>query len=172
MAASSPGRGEDLGPQACDEAADITYLTVGFWRRSAKPAPLSFLVLHSSEKFVLLAEEPWSGQQVSSSAVVRLLILKLSLTAAVRRLQAHSRRLFKIVKQLNAKSPFRTSSCRAGNYLVVGFEISWEDMCGLNYHNPLCQPGRVVIEAANVTKRQFLTVRQWLCLATRHRDSE
>jgi hypothetical protein len=71
MAASSPGRGEDLGPQACDEAADITYLTVGFWRRSAKPAPLSFLVLHSSEKFVLLAEEPWSGQQVSSSAVVR-----------------------------------------------------------------------------------------------------
>ncbi len=71
MAASSPGRGEDLGPQACDEAADITYLTVGFWRRSAKPAPLSFLVLHSSEKFVLLAEESWSGQQVSSSAVVR-----------------------------------------------------------------------------------------------------
>ncbi|KAL0054238.1 hypothetical protein WJX82_005935 [Trebouxia sp. C0006] len=136
MAASSPGRGEDLGPQACDEAADITYLTVGFWRRSAKPAPLSFLVLHSSEKFVLLAEEPWSGQQ------------------------AHSRRLFKIVKQLNAKSPFRTSSCRAGNYLVVGFEINWEDVCGLNYHNPLCQPGRVVIEAAHVTKRQFLTMKE------------
>lgn len=136
MAASSPGRGEDLGPQACDEAADITYLTVGFWRRSAKPAPLSFLVLHSSEKFVLLSEEPWSGQQ------------------------AHSRRLFKIVKQLNAKSPFRTSSCRAGNYLVVGFEINWEDVCGLNYHNPLCQPGRVVIEAAHVTKRQFLTMKE------------
>ena len=72
MAASSPGRGEDLGPQACDEAADISYLTVGFWRRSAKPAPLSFLVLHSSEKFVLLSEEPWSGQQVSSSATVSL----------------------------------------------------------------------------------------------------
>ncbi|KAL0032280.1 hypothetical protein WJX79_002214 [Trebouxia sp. C0005] len=136
MAASSPGRGEDLGPQACDEAADITYLTVGFWRRSAKPAPLSFLVLHSREKFVLLAEEPWSGQQ------------------------AHSRRLFKIVKQLNAKSPFRTSSCGAGNYLVVGFEIKWEDVCGLNYHNPLCQPGRVVIEAAHVTKRQFLTMKE------------
>ncbi|DBA96501.1 TPA: hypothetical protein ACH3X1_015380 [Trebouxia sp. C0004] len=136
MAASSPGRGVDLRPQACDEASDITYLTVGFWRRSAKPAPLSFFVLHSSEKFVLLAEEPWCGQQ------------------------AHSRRLFKIVKQLNAKSPFRTSSCRAGNYLVVSFEINWEDVCGFNYHNPLCQPGRVVIEAAHVTKRQFLTMKE------------
>ena len=64
MAAASPGRGEDVTPQTCDEAADIRYLSVGFWRRSAKPAPLSFLVLHSSEKFVLLAEEPWAGQQV------------------------------------------------------------------------------------------------------------
>ncbi len=65
MAASSPGRGEDFAPQACEEAADITYLTVGFWRRSARPAPLSFLVLHNSETFVLLSEEPWTGQQVS-----------------------------------------------------------------------------------------------------------
>ena len=40
----------------------------------------------------------------------------------------------------------------------MAFEIKWEDICGLNYHNPLCNDGRVVIEAANLTKRQFLTV--------------
>ena len=62
------------------------------------------------------------------------------------------------MKQLNAKSPFKTSSCRAGDYLVVAFEIRWEDVCGFNYHNPLCNDGRVVIEAASLTKRQFLTV--------------
>lgn len=42
--------------------------------------------------------------------------------------------------------------------MVVAFEIKWEDICGLNYHNPLCIDGRVVLEAAKLTKRQFLTV--------------
>lgn len=72
MAAASPGRGEDFVPHVYDEAADITYLTVGFWRRSAKPGPLSFLVLHSSETFVLLSEEPWKGQQVRSLLSARV----------------------------------------------------------------------------------------------------
>ncbi|KAL3156758.1 hypothetical protein ABBQ38_001033 [Trebouxia sp. C0009 RCD-2024] len=42
--------------------------------------------------------------------------------------------------------------------MVVAFEIKWDDVCGLNYHNPLCLDGRVVMEAAKLTKRQFLTV--------------
>ena len=42
--------------------------------------------------------------------------------------------------------------------MVVAFEIKWEDICGLNYHNPLCNDGRLVMEAAKLTKRQFLTV--------------
>ena len=42
--------------------------------------------------------------------------------------------------------------------MVVAFEIKWEDICGFNYHNPLCIDGRVVMEAAKLTKRQFLTV--------------
>ena len=73
-------------------------------------------------------------------------------------LQAQSKKLFRLVSQLNAKSPFRTSSCKAGAYMVVAFEIKWDDVCGLNYHNPLCLDGRVVMEAAKLTKRQFLTV--------------
>ena len=158
MSASSPGPDGNL-LQACDEEADITYLTVGFWRRSDKPAPLSLLVLHSSEKFVLLSEEPWRGQQVRPIAVL-LLAHKLAITASVLdyAFQAQSKRLFKLVKQLNTKSPFKTSSCSAGPYTVVAFEIRWEDICGFNYHNPLCMDGRVVIEAAKLTKRQFLTV--------------
>lgn len=42
--------------------------------------------------------------------------------------------------------------------MVVAFEIKWEDVLGFSYHNPLCLDGRVVIEAAKLTKRQFLTV--------------
>ena len=71
MAASSPGlQSKSLGDDSdvlADQEADISYLTVGFWRRSAKPGPLSLLVLHSSQTFVLLSEEPWKGQQVSSA---------------------------------------------------------------------------------------------------------
>ena len=64
MAASSPGF-EEAKDVPADQEADISYLTVGFWRRSAKPGPLSFLVLHSNQTFVLLSEEPWKGQQVT-----------------------------------------------------------------------------------------------------------
>lgn len=67
MAASSPGL-EESCDATTDQEAEISYLTVGFWRRSAKPGPLSFLVLHSSQTFVLLSEEPWKGQQVRSAA--------------------------------------------------------------------------------------------------------
>ena len=70
MAASSPGLQstslEENYDVLTDQEADISYLTVGFWRRSAKPGPLSFLVLHSTQSFVLLSEEPWKGQQVHS----------------------------------------------------------------------------------------------------------
>lgn len=71
MAASSPGiqskSSEEASDTLTDQEADISYLTVGFWRRSAKPGPLSFLVLHSRQAFVLLSEEPWKGQQVHSA---------------------------------------------------------------------------------------------------------
>lgn len=71
MAASSPGlQSKSLGDDSdvlSDQEADISYLTVGFWRRSSKPGPLSLLVLHSSQTFVLLSEEPWKGQQVPSA---------------------------------------------------------------------------------------------------------
>ena len=73
-------------------------------------------------------------------------------------LQAPPRRLFSLPSQLNAKSPFRTSSGTAGRFRSVAFEIEWKDICGFNYFNPLCNDGRVVIEAAKLTKRQFMTV--------------
>lgn len=63
MGASTPGM-EEISDVVIDQEAEISYLTVGFWRRSAKPGPLSLLVLHSSQTFVLLSEEPWKGQQV------------------------------------------------------------------------------------------------------------
>lgn len=76
MAASSPGLIEATD-EAVDQEADISYLTVGFWRRSAKPGPLSFLVMHSKQMFVLLSEEPWKGQQVWSASTSKTSRLEL-----------------------------------------------------------------------------------------------
>lgn len=73
--------------------------------------------------------------------------------------QAQPRRLLSLPSHLHARSPFRTTSDLARDYQVVAIEIDWKDVCGLNYHNPLCMDGRLVIEAARLTKRQFTNVR-------------
>ena len=41
------------------------------------------------------------------------------------------------------------------NHLVLTFEVKFEDLVGMDYKNPLCEDGRVAIEARAVTKRAF-----------------
>ena len=54
-------------------------------------------------------------------------------------------------------SPFHHSRGAENGY-VIAFEVEWGHICGLDYSNPLCQDGRLVVEATHVIKREFQTV--------------
>lgn len=62
-----------------------------------------------------------------------------------------------VLDRLNAATPF--TSCRQGKVSVIAFEVEWQQVVGLDYVNPLCQDGRVVLEAHNIIKREFKSVR-------------
>ena len=47
------------------------------------------------------------------------------------------------------------SGSRAAQHVVLTYEITHEDVVGLDYVNPLCVDGRIAIEARRVTKRAF-----------------
>jgi ribosomal protein L34 len=44
--------------------------------------------------------------------------------------------------------------------LVVAFEVDLAEVCGLDYVWRLCEDGRLVLEARQVVKREFLTARR------------
>lgn len=75
-------------------------------------------------------------------------------------LQGHRKRLQRMWRQMPfaASSPFHHSRGHDNGY-VIAFEIEWGNICGMDYSNPLCQDGRMVLEAMHVVKREFLTVR-------------
>ena len=55
----------------------------------------------------------------------------------------------------SAGAPAHASGFRAAQHVVLTYEITFEDVVGLDYINPLCFDGRVAIEARRVTKRAF-----------------
>lgn len=59
---------------------------------------------------------------------------------------------------LDVHSPFGTVGA-GSRELVVAFEVLWSDVQGIDYTNPLLVDGRIVLEAAQVTKREFSSVR-------------
>ena len=65
-----------------------------------------------------------------------------------------------MLRHLTAHSPFQSNQSGPGN--VLAFEVGWRNIIGLDYSNPLCLPGRVVLEAKHVIKREFLNVRSSL----------
>ena len=74
-------------------------------------------------------------------------------------LQGHRQRLQRIWRKtlFAAASPFHHSLGRESGY-VLAFEVEWASICGLDYSNPLCQDGRLVIEATHIVKREFQKV--------------
>ena len=54
---------------------------------------------------------------------------------------------------------------------VVAFEVEWSAIVGVDYVNPLCQDGRLVLEARSVCKREFHTVRQRSATFRQHYSS-
>jgi hypothetical protein len=71
--------------------------------------------------------------------------------------QGAKRHLKDVLDRLNATTPF--TSCTLHGAAVLSFEVEWRNVVGLDYINPLCQDGRVVLEAHNVIKREFESVR-------------
>ena len=73
--------------------------------------------------------------------------------------QGHRKRLQRMWRQMPfaGSSPFHHSRGHDSGF-VLAFEVEWGSICGLDYSNPLCQDGRVVVEAKHVTKREFQTV--------------
>lgn len=59
-----------------------------------------------------------------------------------------------MLTRLAASSPFKS---RANGGVLV-YEVDWKHVVGMDYSNPLCLPGRVVLEARQVMKREFLRV--------------
>lgn len=58
-------------------------------------------------------------------------------------------------------SPFNSTHWNSSTFLdcVVAFEVDWSSIVGLDYSYPLCQDGRLVLEAAQVSKREFASVK-------------
>lgn len=75
--------------------------------------------------------------------------------------QGHRQRLQRIWRKtpFAAASPFHHSRGKESGY-VVAFEVEWASICGLDYSNPLCQDGRLVIEATHIVKREFQKARR------------
>lgn len=73
--------------------------------------------------------------------------------------QGHRKRLQRMWRQMPfaGSSPFHHSRGRDSGF-VLAFEVEWSSICGMDYSNPLCQDGRVVVEAKQVIKREFQTV--------------
>lgn len=97
----------------------------------------------------------WSSRSHSSLSLLLLpasLVLLADRTAAVRASTSAA-----VLSQLGAKSPFHSTFYKGG--CVCAFEVPLAAICGLDYTNPLCQPGRVVVEAHGMRKREFKTVR-------------
>ena len=60
------------------------------------------------------------------------------------------------LRHLTTGSPFRSSQTDAG--CVLAFELEWKNIGGIDYSNPLCLPGRLVLESKSVLRREFCTV--------------
>ena len=61
------------------------------------------------------------------------------------------------------------SGSRAAQHVVLTYEITHEDVVGLDYVNPLCVDGRIAIEARRVTKRAFSNLASALAFSRRAR---
>lgn len=70
--------------------------------------------------------------------------------------QVQRRGIKRVLRHLTARSPFQSTHPGPGS--VLAFEVEWGDIIGIDYNNPLCLPGRVVLESKHVVKHEYLNV--------------
>lgn len=123
----------------------LSGLTIGMWK-SRKHEHLWILVAPEKEVFVFLVK-PWSQSS------------RLSGDHGESKAKTFQNR-DAVLKQLGAESPFsfHPSSAR-GEGVVFGFEVGWKHVKGVNYLNPLVHQGKLVLEACEVEKKEFLNIK-------------
>jgi hypothetical protein len=89
-----------------------------------------------------------------------MLLLEGQIVLLVDRRATIARSPVRFLGGLAAASPFSSASA-AG--CVHAFEIPLTSIRGLDYSNPLCLEGRLVLETSGLRKREFATVRRMGC---------
>lgn len=125
----------------------LSGLTIGMWK-SRKHEHLWILVAPQKEMFVFLVK-PWSHDcRVSPECGGRESRVKTF----------HKREA--VLKQFGAESPFSFhSSSERGEGVIFGFEVGWRHVKGVNYRNPLVRQGKLVLEACEVEKKEFASIK-------------
>lgn len=124
----------------------LSGLAIGMWK-SRKHEHLWILVAPEKEIFVFLVK-PWREEG------------RLSGEHGESRVKTFQNR-DAVLKQFGAESPFSFHpSSERGEGVVFGFEVGWKHVKGVNYQNPLVHHGKLVLEACNVEKKEFSSMKQ------------
>lgn len=132
-------------------------LSIGMW--SAHGARLRILL--AREAFVLLVDRsaaPEASSRPSATAKVERLW-----SAAVERLPPSPFTLPRPADEATPAAPEqRGATCPHGGASVLSFEVAHCHVTGMAYNYPLLLPGRLVLEAAVLTRRAFATASEAL----------
>ncbi|KAG7672519.1 hypothetical protein KSW81_001481 [Nannochloris sp. 'desiccata'] len=145
-----PYNGRSPSPAVWMDRAEVIYLrirkirglavSVGMWS-AKKDQGMWFLIVPRRQLFVFIVADP-TNNNTSTAAGKR------------RRFAPNTGNL---LKQLGAHSPFSSAIHKEGN-CAFAFEVSFENISGIDYQNSLVRPGRLVLEAHNARKREFANI--------------
>ncbi|KAL4527337.1 hypothetical protein Ndes2437A_g02507 [Nannochloris sp. 'desiccata'] len=122
------------------QLAVLSAVSVGMWS-AKKDQGMWFLIVPRRQLFVFIVADP-TNNNTSTAAGKR------------RRFAPNTANL---LKQLGAHSPFSSAIHKEGN-CAFAFEVSFENISGIDYQNSLVRPGRLVLEAHNARKREFANI--------------
>jgi len=121
------------------QLAVLSAVSVGMWS-AKKDQGMWFLIVPRRQLFVFIVEDATNNN--------------LNATGKRRRFAPNTANL---LKQLGAHSPFSSVVHKEGN-CAFAFEVSFENISGIDYQNSLIRPGRLVFEAHNTRKREFANI--------------
>ena len=123
-------------------------LSLGMWS-TGRHTGLELLVMPRSQLLVFLVDAAGGSRSLASKLPAGSRSLASKLPAG---LSSPGRPL----AVLGARSPFNPA--HLGRTCTIAFEVDLASVVGIDYTNELCRPGRVVLEALQVRKREFRTV--------------
>jgi hypothetical protein len=117
-----------MSAQSEGRLIELTGLAMGMWKRRQSPNQTLYMLVNPGLKIFVLLCDQRVGHHSNSAGVF-----------------------------IGARSPF-TSTLFKNRRCVFAFEVHHDGVEGLDYSNPLLQPGRLVIEARGIRKREFSSI--------------